>query len=166
MRDHQQRHARLGEKLLQPFHHLHIQVVGGLVKNQEIRLMQKYQCQSEAFHLSARKFINTLLQIVQCKTGQVLPRFQVLFFVQIGQQVGNSRSCGIYGKLLQVADFQVVGIGYRPRIGRLLPYQNLQHGGFARSIRGNQRGFVAFLDAKGDISEQSLDSERLGDGID
>ena len=40
VRDHQQGHAGLGEKLLQPFHHLHIQVVGRLVKDQEIRLMQ------------------------------------------------------------------------------------------------------------------------------
>ena len=163
---HEQCHARLSEEFLQPLHHLHVEVVGRLVEDEEIRLVQQYQGQSQTLHLSARQFINHLFQVVDGKTSQILPCLKMLLFVKVGQQVRNPRPCRINGQLLQVADFDVIGISDRPRIGRLLPHQDLQHRRLARAIGGNQRRLVALLNAKGDVFKQRLDAIRLGYRVD
>ena len=94
-----------------------------------------------------------MFQVVECETGKVLPRLQVLLFVEIGKQVGNQRPSRVNGQLLQVANLDIVGIGDISRVGRLLPYQYLQHGRLARPIGGDKRRLVALLDAKSDILE-------------
>ena len=122
---HEQRHARLGKEFLQPFNHFHIEVVGGLVKDKEIWFMKQHQGQSQAFHLSTRELVDHLVKVGDGKTSQILPCFKMLFFVEVSQQIRDARPFRIHGQLLQVADFDIVGIGDGPRIGRLLPHQDL-----------------------------------------
>ena len=62
------------EVILQPFHGGKIQVVGGLVQNQDIRLFQQQLCQTKARQLTARKHSDILRPGILRKphTGQHL----------------------------------------------------------------------------------------------
>ena len=52
--DHEESLCRLCEIFLEPFNHAHIEVVGRLIEEKDIRVIEKDEGESETFHLTAR----------------------------------------------------------------------------------------------------------------
>ena len=64
MRDHKKGHIRLGEVVLEPLHHLHVEVVGRLVQKQHVRVVEKHQSECQTLHLTTRQSADFLRQVV------------------------------------------------------------------------------------------------------
>ena len=77
--DHQQRTTRRGQILFEPLGHLGVEVVGGLVENEQIALAEQYARQRNTLQLTSRKRTYTLVEIVDTQTRKYL--FYTLFAV-------------------------------------------------------------------------------------
>src|SRR5574344_1073371 len=69
---HQKCHARGSDVVFQPLHHSQVEVIGGLVQNQQLRVCNQHVGQSHSFQLSARQIVNLLVQVVQVQFAQNL----------------------------------------------------------------------------------------------
>ena len=176
--DHEQGDAGLGQVFLQPFDHLHVEVVRWLVEDEQVRVVEQHHRQGEAFHLAAGKVAYLLLVIRKLETGQHLHETQLIrnglggFPFQSAvhgsgflDHVLDGQVRIVIRKLLQIAHTDVVGEGHGAGIHRLFPDDDLQQSGFPGSVGGNQGSLVSFLDAEGDIREQGLDPIRFGDAV-
>src|SRR5699024_8060308 len=68
--NHQQCHFRLDQVFLQPFNHLNIQMVGGLIKNEQIGLVQQHKGHGYPLALAAGKGGNRLVQVMDIKLSK------------------------------------------------------------------------------------------------
>ena len=64
MADHQHRTGVTLEVIFQPFHGGKIQVVGGLVQNEDVRLFQQQLCQTQSCQFAAGEHRNVLLPCI------------------------------------------------------------------------------------------------------
>jgi hypothetical protein len=69
---HQQRHAAALQIAFQPFDHINVEVVGGLVENQQLGLVDHHFGESHALHLSARQLTDGLVHIDDFQLRQCL----------------------------------------------------------------------------------------------
>ena len=69
---HQQSQFGFGKIFLQPSGHLQIEVVGGLVEDQQIGFGNKSVGQGDSFGLSSGEFVGMLIEIVDIQPGENL----------------------------------------------------------------------------------------------
>ena len=85
MGHHQQAAAHARQILLEPLHHLKVKVVGRLVKDHQLRLLNKHCRQCNALLLTARKFLYRLVEILYFQLREhllravlIVPRLQAV----------------------------------------------------------------------------------------
>ncbi len=95
----QQCYSRSAEVPLQPFNHINVQVVGRLVKDQKIRLLQEHTCQCKAFLLTTAQGMHLLLQMVDVQLAEDLLHFRIIIpgFVAVHGLHGDLYGFGIVG---------------------------------------------------------------------
>ena len=72
MRHHQQGEPRAAQIILQPLHHIKVQVVRRLVEDQQVRFGDQDLRQGDTFHLSARHHAQFLLQVRDLQFAEYL----------------------------------------------------------------------------------------------
>ena len=69
---HEESLCRLSEIFLEPFDHAHVEVVGRLIEEEYVRIIEKHECECEAFHLTARERAHFLCEICYLKSVEKL----------------------------------------------------------------------------------------------
>ena len=92
MSDHQNRHSISRQVVLEPFNHVNVEVVGGLVKDEEIGLVDKDFCQCHSFDLSARQLLDRLVDVGDFKHRENL--FEAVLIVPSLAVVHFLNGCG------------------------------------------------------------------------
>ena len=82
---HEQAAAKAREILLEPLHHFKVEVVGRLVENHELWLVNEHRCQRHALLLTTGKFLDGLVKAVQLQFRQhllctclIIPRIETV----------------------------------------------------------------------------------------
>ncbi len=142
VRHHEERGAGVAQIVLQPLHHLEVEVVGRLVEDEELRVVGQHLGQCHTLALSARKLGDGLLQIGDfqlCEDADGLG-------IAIGH-IAHSHGIGKRGLLAQIADVQVVAKDDRAAVGSLLPHDDVEQGGLARTVARDETHAVALAHA-------------------
>ncbi len=106
MSNHQQRHIGLSQVFFQPFDHCDIQMVGGLIKNEEVGFIKQHKGQGYPLTLTARKCSDRLIQLVNVELSQNL--FHTLFVVPGSRDIHCVR--GFFKSFLSFC-IKVLGLG-------------------------------------------------------
>ena len=173
--DHQQRQPLTCEIFLKPLDGGDVEMVGRLVKNQQVGAAEKHRCQSHAFALPAGKVSHPLAvvgdtQLCEHLAPAVFIGLAVLLFHRVvnGGVTGFGDCCVRVERwhLLEKSDAKVAA-GYDPaRVGFLNPGDYAQQGGLAGAVSGDNTDFVTFFDAEGDVSEKHAVAVALGELLD
>ena len=67
------------------------------------------------------------------------------------------------GFLLQIAELRALGKDNTPLISIFFASDDVEHGGFARTVGANQRKAVVLLQAERHVREKRAGTERFGD---
>ena len=122
--DHQHRTGVALEVIFQPFHGGKVQVVGGLVQNEDIGLFQQQLCQAQPRQLAAGEHCNVLLPCILCKTHAGQHLFDIhVHVVAIG---------GVHDILQGIVLCQqvgVIGLGSHAALQDLHLRHGIQHRG-------------------------------------
>ena len=142
--------------IFQPLGHFIIQMVGGLVQDQDIPLAHEHPDKGRPFALSAGQLLHRLAKIRQiqfiehslsfrlsrppviCGCGHIA--FQCRFQHRIS--LLEHRCLG------QIRNFQIVAHGDLSVVTFLLPGQNLQQGGFAGAVHTDDPDLLPLLNGK------------------
>ena len=139
MGDHHQRPLELAQPLLQPGHHLGVQVVGGLVQDKHVAVVDQRGGQGRPLALPAGELPHPLFKIGDAQAGEdalglVLPELPGLG----GQAVKDLLQHGarrVEGRVLREIFQPHVGVpGHRTPVGLLRPRQDAQQGGLTAAV--------------------------------
>ena len=122
MGHHQQRSASASQIAFEPLNHLKIQVVGGLIKYQQIWLRQQHIGQCHALLLTTRELPHRLLQVADLKLRKYLFGLQHLLGIALMIEAGiEDTLLGVeHGRLLQHPYLQIATEDDTARIIALL----------------------------------------------
>ena len=159
MGDHDDAAPEGAQPLLQPGHHLAVQVVGGLVQDQNVRRMHQCGDQSHPLALTAGECPHPLVEVREPQLGQ---HGFCLVFAQLPELFGEMEEHllehrgGVLhnGILGQVADLDVGIAGDPPGVGLEDSRQHLQKGGLARAVDADDAGLFALLQIEIHIGEE------------
>ena len=148
---------------LQPFNHLQVEVVRGLVENQQVRFRNQHVGQCHPFLLTATELSHGLLQVAYLQLCQYLLGPQHLFLLALMVKAGiNHLFFGIEcRRLLQHSHFQVATEDDLPVVVPLLTRNHREQGGFSSTVLCNQSHLLSFGNAERDMLEQHLSAERF-----
>ena len=146
------------QPVLQPGHHLAVQVVGWLVQNQDFHWLQQYVHQCHPFFLPAGKVLHRLPLFLETKLVQHGPGFPLQCPVagiqapqgcfQDAVRIFQDR------RLRQISHFHMVPCHHCPQVGILNACNDFQQGGLPHAIHPNDAYFFPFLKAKGCVFQQ------------
>ena len=88
MRHHQKCLVTTIQESLQPFNHLQIQMVRGLIENQKVGISNQHVCQSHSFLLPTTQLSHGLLQVTNLQLRQDLFGLQHLFLFTLMIKAG------------------------------------------------------------------------------
>ena len=148
---------------LQPFNHLQVEVVRGLIENQQVRFGNQYVGQRHPFLLTAAELSHGLLQVAYLQLCQYLlgPQHLLLFPLVIETSV-NHLLFGIeHRRLLQHGHFQVATEDDLPVVVPLLTRNHREQGGFSSTVLCYQSHLLSFGNTERDMLEQHLCAERF-----
>ena len=113
MRYHQNRHRRTAQHVLEPFYHLQIQMVGRLVKDEQVWFACQHSRKRDALHLSTTQLCfrscGFLFRDFHLGEESLVP-LQVFIVLSLQFQCLNG------GCLFQIAHFQVIAEDHRTPI--------------------------------------------------
>ena len=173
--DHEEGAARPSQVVLEVFDGVDVEMVGGLVKDQEVGFGGEDLRDGHALDLAAGEFLHPLVG-PQAELGEQ-PDDAVLVFeaagvVQMRQEQGASgpylfeqRCFGVVGVvLLQECDadfFQELDLA--AGVGLVLSGQDAHQRGLTGSVRCDQGDLVTLVHVEADMVEQHFRTVRLGD---
>ena len=147
MSDHEQGQAAGSEIILQPLGDLHVQVVGGLVQNQEIGLLHQCLGQCNPFGLASGELVYRFVKMEHAQFCKQLAGTQQFLVIGLratcGQHVG---ALGEYRGLHQIggADVTAERDGAAAVIG--MSGNHVQQGALALSVTCYKTHFLALVD--------------------
>ena len=166
--DHQQGDALAAEVILEPFDHLDVEVVGGLVEDEHVGFGEEHAGEGHAFCLAAGEVFDRHVGILDIEEGKHLAGEvgAVVFLVVLMERGGGGifegrHARGHRGKLLQIADAQAVAVDHAAGIVILVAGQDVEERRLAVAVAGHDSDFVAFIYAKRDVGEKEAVAERF-----
>ena len=163
--NHQQRAIATLQVSLQPFYHLKVQVVGGLVEYQQVGFRQQHVSQCHTLLLTTAQLSHRLLQVANLQFCQHLLGFQHLLGVPL-----MIKTC-IQHRFLRIelwrlfkhSHLQVATEDNLTAVVSLLACENTEQCRFPRTILRNQSYALAFAHAETDVLKQLQGTERLAE---
>ena len=142
--------------IFQPLGHLVIQMVGGLVQDQDIPFAHQHPDKGRPLLLSAGQLLHRLvkirqIQLVKHSLGLCLPRPPVICgcgYIALQRRFQHRISLLEHRRLGQIRDFQIIAHGDLPVIAFLLPGQNFQQGRFTGAIHTDDPDLLSLLNGK------------------
>ena len=166
--DHHQRAGEPLQPLLQPGHHVAVQVVRGLVQHQDVRGVHEHAGQGHPLALAAGEGAHLLVEVGDAQLREDRPRFIFVQCAEFGGEVGEHLlHHGVVvvhpGRLGQPGQLHV-GIAAHPAgICRLHPRQHLQERALAGAVHADQAQPVAGVQVQRHVLEQLPVAIVLGD---
>ena len=165
--DHDDAAPEGAQPLLQPGHHLAVQVVRRLVQDQDVRRMDQSADQCHPLALTAGEGAHLLVEIGQAQLGQhgfrlvfaQIPEFLRKVEKHLLQDRGGVLHDGILG---EIADLDIGIAGDAPRVRLDHPRQDLQEGGLSGAVDADDTGLFALLQIEIHILQQLPGAEIDG----
>ena len=168
--DHHAGEGRVGEQLLEPEDAFEIQVVGGLVEEEQVGLADQFAGDGEAALPAAGERFGAQAAIGEAGAAQRLVdargAFQIVEVLAgdgVGDDLVDGVALGEFGVLRHVADARVAAHGDGAGIGLELAGEDPEQGGLARAVAADQAEALAFGDAERDVLEQQAGAEGFGE---
>ena len=171
MAHHQQR-APVGHELLfQHFEGLDVEVVGGLVQDQQVRRLGEQPGQDDAVALAAGQRrhrghgpLGAEEEALEVADDVARPAVDEDVVAAVGDGLGH----GLVGvelppQLVEVADLEIGARLHRPGVGRDLPHQDAQQRALADAVVADEPDAVTAHDAERQVPDQRLAAVAVGD---
>ncbi len=144
---------QLNQVILQPFDGIHIQMVGGLVQNQEVRIIHQSPCQIHLAALSTGENPQRLVKFMDAQAAEDgfvdIALIGCLLHREIGHDVVQNHNLGIKDRILrQVGDFEVFTAGNRAKGGLYFRCNQPQESGLATAVYAHDTNLFQGMDAK------------------
>ena len=154
--------------LLEPDHHPPVQVVGRFIQNEQIAGGDEGGGHGHPLFLPAGQQGHGTVKIGQAQAGE--DGFGLEFLMGSGtggmQHLLQNRGAGEKIRILrQVAHARAAGVRNGAAVGRFLPGQNFQQGGFAGAVDPDEAHLFPFAHGQGDPVEQRLFPVGFCDGF-
>ncbi len=164
MSDHENRLVFLPQAVLQPLDHLCIQMVGGLIQQQELTAGDQGLCQGQPFALSAGELTDGLvLESEAREDGRYLEFFNGLRLrCRVGLHLLQDSFPGKYRLLRQIVHGQSLH-ALDLAIAALCSCKNLQQRGFAAAVCTHQADPVILVDREINVIQDIAVCPALGD---
>ena len=165
MGHHKQRHAAAAQVAFEPLDDGDVEVVGGLVKDEQVGLRGDGAGDGEAFALSARQVCHGIALVhVQPHLSQQTLEQQGAVGVprQLGTGRGDRCPVGKRRLLLEQYGAYARASSHRARVGAVKARDDAQHSALARAVFGYYADFVALVDTEGDILKKHAVANTLG----
>ncbi|OPZ04886.1 MAG: hypothetical protein BWZ08_02600 [candidate division BRC1 bacterium ADurb.BinA292] len=154
------------EFLLEPLDGIGVEMVGGLVEDQEFGLAEEGGGHAAAQAIDLALDGGVAGVFGQAAAGELIVVDQ-LAERGIGEDaVQNRAPRREAGILRHQADAQVLAPGDLAGVGGLEPGENAQQGGLARAVGADDADAVALVDAEGEIGEQGFGAVAFGQIVD
>ena len=175
VRDHEEGAARVREVTLQILDGVRVEVVRGLVHDEELRLRGEHLRQRHALDLASGQVSHALLPVQAEVREDARDAEPVLEETLLIQAFGEGRRRVHYlcaDGLVRVIVVLLLqeGYPYLPEehdapagVGLVLPGEDAHQRGLAGAVGGDEGDLVAFVDIEADVLEQDLRPVRLGD---
>ena len=163
MGDHEDSAGEGPELLLQPGHHVGVQVVGGLVENQHVRRLQQGRRQGHPLALAAGEHPHPGRRVPDAQAAEHGHGLIAVDFpvggVLAGKHLLQDRPVLLHGRILgQKHHLDVGEPGHDAAVGLLLSRQTPQQGGLARAVDADDADFVSRLQIDACVPDQLLDA--------
>ena len=155
---HEQRLVAPLQIALEPFYHLQVEMVGGLIQHQEVGFRDQHVGQSDALLLSAAELLHRLFEVGDVQLCEDLLCLEHALRVAVMIEAGIQHAVvGIeVGSLFQIAQLDVVAIDDAALLVSLFAIQNRHEGRFASAIFGYESHFLSFTDRERQVVEDNL----------
>ena len=165
VRHHEQRLVATGEKAFKPLDHFEVEVIGGLVEDEEVGVGDECVSQCYAFLLSAAELPHRLVEVGDFQLRENLFRLQYFLFVALMIETGLEHGFALVEprRLNQTGHPQSVAIDHLASVSPLLAHEDGEQGGLARSILRNKAHALPFSNGEGDVFEEYFRAEPLGE---
>ena len=176
VRDHQQGAAAAFQIALQELNGFDVEVVGGLVHDQEVGVERQHLADGHALHLASREFSHLPVRVRQAEGGQQLPepleKCRPSVFVEAGgvaaavveHLLEYAESGGEVIVLLEEGYADVLEEHHPPsRVGAVLAREYAQQGGLSGAVGGDQGDLVALVDVEAYMLEKHFRAVGLRD---
>ena len=162
--DHNEAPGELPQPVLQPGHHLAVQVVGGLVQDEHVRRVEEDGGQGHPLPLAAGEGVHRLGEVGDPQPGEhglglVLqqgPGVRGEVVKDLLQHRGSLHHGGVLG---QEAHLDVGVQGHRPLVGDLLPCQHPEEAALPRAVDADDADFIPLVEVEGDVLQQLLEAK-------
>ena len=156
------------QRLLQPSHHLAVQMVGGLVQDQHVGGMDQSRRQSHPLALASGQGADLGLKVGDAQPGQNCLALVLLQGPELRRMVEKDllqhRGPVLHLRILgQIGDLHIGVPGQGALIGLLHPGQNLEQCALSSAVDSDDTDLLALLQIEGHIMEQLFGSIILGD---
>ncbi len=129
------------QKTLKPYYHFEVEMVGGLVENEEVRIGNKHLSQRHTLLLASGQLGDRLLHIGDAELGEYLLGFQSRVIIGINTGETSLKYRCTFGKtrlLTKKASANTITIYYGAGIKALVTRKHREKCRFACSILGYQ----------------------------
>ena len=179
VRHHQQGHRPAAvQVVLQPLHHLQVEVVGRLVEYQQLRVVDQHVCQCQAFLLPTTQLSHLLFEVCDVQAAQdacqlrtvgqhLLPVLRLIHhpFVATAHAAANLPHRDVRWELRVLAEVfhpQVVAPHDGAFVLPLDAHDDVQQRRLAAAVAGYEADAVTLTDAQRKVLEKHQVAERLG----
>ena len=142
--DHEQRYALATQIALEPLYHLQVEMVGGLVQDEQVGVLQEHVGQRHALNLSAGEYAHLAAGVAYLQFAQDLlaSYLQVKCLLSVVAVLAGMPEAGIHHGhpvwemwcLAQVAHLDAAAQHHLSAVGLVHTSQNVQQGGLARTV--------------------------------
>ena len=170
MAHHEEGARPLGQEILEPQDPLDVQVVGGLVHQEDVGRRRQLARDGEPLLPASRQGVDGRAAVGEPGTAERVREATGPVFLVVSGQRGDhhlvDRSTGgKHGVLGDIPDTNAVAERAGAAIGRGVAGENLQERGLARAIGTDETGLVAFEQSKRQTVEERPGSVGLADGL-
>ena len=160
----------LGEEFLQPLDHRDVEVVGGFVEDEKVRVVEQYSRERHLLLLAAAHLIERFVEVGYLEAAEHLldPLLEspgLLVLVRMGRidVLSYCESPVGDGVLRKVSHAGAGGEDNTTVVGQHAACEYVEQRRLAISVAGNESRLLSGVDSKGDVVEQHLVAERLGE---
>ena len=156
---HEQAGSGAAQVGFQPFNHLHVEVVGRLVEDEQVGFVLQHASQCHSLHHASRQLLHLLAHVGDFQLGENLLGAE---FVGMSQaDVAHGEFSVVGGSLLQIAHFQAVSENHLPAFVAFDSSDDAEQRGFSCAVLGNESDALALAYGEGDVVEKDSVADAL-----
>ena len=176
--DHEEGQPLSREELLEPLYHVDVEVVGGLVEDEQVAVVHQQAAEGHLLLLAAAEGLHGAVeQGVHLHAAEDLlhalfegPGVLGLRALDVVDEVAHNLVRVGFGTLRQVGQLEVAAEGYLAAVLQgVVSFLSccrdyyVEQGGLAVAVAGDEGGLLSGVDAEGDVFEEELVAEALGE---